>query len=147
MKYKNLRDLFDEKKPVCLINACPENTEYGKVSQEHWDYYGDIKTGSLAYFYLIGTEHAVVLINEYDAYTSETYFNKDLNAMREATHKVAEIVAADEIVSAFDVYYGEETGFCECDELFVVIPFGTDIDVANAVAKRVDELAYKFQNT
>jgi len=141
--YKDARGLYDGM--VFLINNCPEETDQEPVTEEDWEKYGDFGDSfSCQYLVCIGEKRHLVLINEYDDCTMDNCFNGNRSEMERAVKQRAAKLAKDRLVGQCDVYYGHATGIRECDEIIVVIPVEMDKEAINAINKRIDELAYKF---
>ena len=145
MGYKDYKELLRSSNVRCLINACPEETGFGTVSSEFWQFLESIvDTRSLKCFYKVDDQHHVALINEYDKLTAERYFDGDWEVMLQAVQKVAQLLSMESSLSDCEIYVGENTGFCNCHELVVLIPYGADTKTANQAAIKVEELAYQF---
>lgn len=133
---------------VCLINATPDETGHGEVTEELWRIYYLVATEALKYLYKIGTEHFIVLISEYDEITASEYFSGDWDLMLEGARKSAAAIKEQLLsfphptISQIDVFVGENTGFLGCHELCVFIPIATPEAEIYAISCIVDAYAY-----
>lgn len=145
MNYKNLNDLHATKDDIIyLTNSQGETSDDIEVPEAPYEWYENIevKSSTLLYLVKIKNQCGILAINEYDSVTVKDLFDGNYKAMREMIRRNAVLLCKDELVGEYMVFIGFKTGFCECDELGVFIPYETGYDVIENILKIVDETAY-----
>jgi len=126
-------------------HACAE-AEY-QIPEAMYELYCSVLKACPACLYLtqVGKEYAIVFSAEFDLYTLSEQHSGDIHAMRMHILKAVSVVKdAFQKHNGLIVDCGFNTGFDNCDEIAIFVPFSAKLsqDELIAVGEKFNELAY-----
>ena len=127
---------------VFLTNSLGEHSGYGVVPEAPYEWYNNlgIDTSSLLYLVRIKEQVGLFIINEYDDCTLEGFYRNDIEKMRSSLRYSARLIKNERQISEHEVYVGEMSGFHDCDELAVFIPYYLGIESKQFEMQRIIDL-------
>ena len=144
MAYKSLNDLYVKSDVKYLTNSLGEQADDVVVPEMPYEWYDTLGDDSSALLYLVSVnrECGIMAIYEFDDTSRKESNLSEADMKVWLMQKAEELGEADEL-QKYDVYLGEMTGFCDCDEICVRFPFGTPQNEIREALKFLDAKAYE----
>ena len=138
--YNSLNDLYESEQVKYLTSSVGEKVDDVVVPEMPYEWYENLglKTDFLLYLVSINRDCGVMAIMEFDD-TTKSYLGVSEEEMTAWIREAAGRFRGREEFKPFPIYYGEQSGFGDCDELAVWFPFNTEPGEMQRVLSLLDK--------
>ena len=144
MDCDSLNDLYKSGGLNYLTNSLGEEADDVEIPEDPYEWYSNLGVDSCSLLYLVklDTAYGILAINEFDETTAKDLYGGNYEAMRAVIRQNAARINENGLFKECVVFVGLETGFNECDEIAVFLPYKMAAEKAAELLKTIDQMVY-----